>query len=443
MESSISKEATWGYLLRFALPTIVSMLVMSTFGIVDGVFVSRLIDPIALSAVGIVFPFVSFAMAIGLMLGVGGNALVAKKIGAGMAASGRQNFSLIALVAFVLSLVISVLGITFPDTLLGILGVDDFVRPMALEYLTPMMYFMPAIILGMVLSQFLITVGKAHYIAVMSVVSGIVSASLNYVFIYMLGMGLRGAAIATSIGFTLPAIVGIVYFTFNRSGDIYFVAPKFELGVIGRASINGSSEMVTMLAVSVTTVLMNNILIGLEGPEAVAAASVAFGGVGIFSAFFVGYSAGVIPIISYNFGAGDKANLRRVYINSLRLIAFLSALAVGLAFLLTDLLISVFGIPSATPIYDMAVLGFRFVSIGFVFAGFNTFASMFFTGLNNGLVSAVLSLFRTLVFVVICFMILPDIFGLYGAWAAMPVAEVLGVVMTVFFLKVMRVRYGY
>jgi len=443
LESSISKKATRSYLLKFAIPTIISMLVMSTFGIVDGIFVSRLIDPIALSAVGIVFPFISFAMAIAFMFGVGGNALVAKKIGEGLVKQAKTNFTLIVLATFVLSLITSAFGIIFPDNLLNILGVDDFVRPMALDYLMPMLYFMPAIMLGMAFSQFLITEGKAHFIAITSVVSGFTSAGLNFVFIYLLDMGLRGAAIATSVGFTLPAVVGLVYFTFNRSGNLYFVVPKFEIRVLGRASLNGSSEMVTMLAISVTTVIMNNILMDIEGPAAVAAAGIAFAGVGIFQALFIGYSSGVIPIISYNYGKGDKDNLKRVYINSLHLIGVISLFSAGLAFVSTNLLISIYDVPIGTPIHYMAFIGFRFLAVSFVLAGFNIFASVFFTALNNGLLSAVLSLFRTLVFVVACFMVLPGIFGLYGVWAAMPAAEVLAIFMTVFFFKKMKKVYGY
>ncbi|MCL2397190.1 MAG: MATE family efflux transporter [Defluviitaleaceae bacterium] len=443
METSISKKATWGYLLKFSLPTIISMLLMSTFGIVDGIFVARLIDPIALSAVGIVFPFFAFVMAIGFMLGVGGNALVAKKIGAGLETEARVNFSLIALTAFILSVLVAVVGIAFPSFILNILGANDFVYDMALEYMMPLLYFLPAIILGMAFQQFLITEGKAHIITITTVASGLTSAGLNYVFIYLMDMGLRGAAIATSIGFTLPAIIGLLYFTFKRSGNLYFVKPKFEIRVLGRACINGASEMVTMLATSITSVLMNNILMRLQGPEAVAAAGIMFAAMGIFTALFVGFSSGIAPIISYNYGKGDTENLKRVYINSLWLIGIISTLSIGLAWLLTNPIISVYDVPVGTAIYDMAFVGTRILAAGFVFMGFNTFSSMWFTALNNGLVSSVLSFFRTLVFVVIAFLILPEIFGLNGAWVAMPAAELLGIGLTIFFFKKMKRKYNY
>jgi len=442
---SISKKPTWWNLIKFTFPTMLSMLIMSTFGIVDAVFVSRLIDPIAMSVVGLVWPFFSFVMAIGFMMGVGGNALVAKKIGEGREKEGRENFSLITLVSLIASLAITLIGLLFPDFILGILGVDDFAREMAMQYMQPVLWFLPVIVVGMVFQQFLITAGKAHYSAVVSLIGGFLSAGLNYVFIYILDMGLRGAALATSIGFTLSFIVGFVYFAFNRSGNIYLTRPRWDYKALGRSCVNGASEMVTMLAISITSVLMNNVLMDLDGGGhmAVGAAAVMFGAMGIFSALFVGYASGVAPIVSYNYGKGDTDNLKKAYSNSLRIIFILSLSSVGLTFLFGDLLIRVYDIPVYLPMYDMARTGLRFLATGFVFMGINSFGSMFFTALNNGVVSSVLSLFRTFIFIVIAFLTLPILFGINGVWAATPVAEALGIVMTIIFFKKMKNKYGY
>jgi len=252
---------------------------------------------------------------IGLLLGVGGNAMIAKKIGEGREKEGRQNFSLITLVGFIASIIIMVVGLMFPDFILDILGTDDFVRDMAMDYLTPLLWFMPTTVLGMVFQQFLITVGKAHYGAITALIGGVISAGLNFVFIRVLDMGIMGAALATSIGYTVPTLVGVVYFMFARKGRLYFVMPRFDIKALGRTVINGASEMVTMLATAVTTTMMNNVLLDLGGWEAQSAAGVIFAGMGIFAALFVGYSSGVAPIISYNYGKGDRDNLKRSYSN--------------------------------------------------------------------------------------------------------------------------------
>ena len=444
-EENIAKKPTWTHLLKYTIPTILSILAMNTLGIVDGIFVSRLIDPIALSAVNIVFPLMSFVQAFGFMMGVGGNALVAKRIGEGRVNEGRENFSLITLVSLIGAIAITIIAIFFPDFILNILGVDDYIRPMATEYMKPMLYFLPAAVLGMVFQQFLITAGKAHYSAIMSFVGGGLSAGLNYVLIYFFDMGISGAAIATGVGWILPAVVGLIYFTFNRNSIVHFVRPKLDLSALGRSCINGASEMVTMLSISITTVLMNNILMGLSdgGAMAVGASAIMFGIMQIFVALFIGYSSGVIPIISYNYGKGDTNNLKLSYKNSLRLIGILSVIATALAFLTVDLTISIYGIPVDTPMHDMARTGLMFLASGFIFMGFNSFGSMFFTALNNGVVSSVIALFNTLIFVIITLFTLPTLFGLIGAWTAIPAAEVLSIIMTVIFFKVMKKKYSY
>ena len=441
----IAMKPTRIHLLRFAFPTIISMVIMNTFGIVDGVFVSRLIDPFALSAVGLIWPFMSFVMAIGFMLGVGGNALIAKKIGEGREREGRQNFSLIVIVAFIASILVSMIDFFAPDFIMNILGVDDFMRPMALEYMTPFIFFLPAAVLGMVLQQFLITVGKAHYSAVMSLASGLISAGLNYVFIYRMDMGLRGAAFATSIGFTLPAVVGLLYFTFVRSGSLYFVRPTPDFRALGKSCVNGASEMVGSLAISITMVLMNNKLMDIEGggPEAVAAVAIMFAGMSIFGSLYMGYGSGVAPVISYNYGNKNIKYLRRAFKNSLFLIGVLAIAAIGLAYVSVDVLIGIYRVPRSTPIYELAHNGYMIFLAGFLFMGFNSFGSMFFTALNNGVVSSVMSLFNSFIFFIVALYGLSALFGINGVWWAVPAAEMLMIFITFSVFFVMRRRYGY
>lgn len=444
MELRIGKKATKGYLFKFALPTIVSMVLMGLFGLIDGIFVSRVIDPIALAAVGIVWPFVGFFMAIGLMLGTGGNALVAKKLGEGHITEARKNFSFINFVALIISVVMSVIGLLFPVFILNILGADDSVRSMALQYLKPLLYFIPVIVLGTMFQQFLITEGKAHYLTISTIVGGIINIILNYLLIYVLQMGLTGAALATSIGYTVPVIIGVACFTFKRNGVLFFVKPNFSFGVLIKSITNGSSEMIAMLASSLTSVLMNNVLMRIQGADAVAASSVIFGGgLGIVVPILMGYASGIAPIISYNFGKGDINNLKRVYANSMGIMWIISIFSIVAAWIIISPILRIYDIPASSPIYEMSIWGARIISVSFLFMSFNTFASMMFTALNNGKLSALLSLFRTLIFVVISFLILPELFGVNGAWAALPFAELLGLGMTIYFLKKMKRVYKY
>jgi Na+-driven multidrug efflux pump len=412
---------------------------MNTFGIVDGVFVSRLIDQVALGAVGLVWPFMSFVVAIGFMLGVGGNALIAKQIGEGKAREGRENFSMITLVAFM-----SLLGFLAPEFILWVLGVNEFMHPMALEYMRPFLFFLPAAVLGMVLQQFLITVGKAHYGLYMALASGSVSAGLNYVFIYVMDLGLRGAALATGIGMTIPMVFGLAYFTFARGGSLYLVRFRWNFRALGRSCINGASEMVGMLSASITAVLMNNVLMDIdETGMAVASAAIMWAGMGIFSSLFYGFSSGVAPVINYNYGKNDKPHLRRAFRNSLRLIALLAVAAIILSVATVDVLLWVYRVPYYLPLHGMVRNGYLFIVAAFLLMGFNGFCTMFFTALNNGIISSVLSLFNGFIFYLIMLYTLSPIFGLNGVWAAIPAAEALQIFLTVFFLIKMGKRYGY
>ncbi|MCL1998609.1 MAG: MATE family efflux transporter [Turicibacter sp.] len=454
-EASVNKPISLGFLLKFSAPTIVSTVLMSAFGIVDGVFVMRIIDEYAMSATALVWPFLMFVLALGFMFGTGGNALVAKELGEGKTVRARQNFTMIAVVAAVVTAVLSAVGLLAPNFILGILGVNPEVFDIAMEYFVPISWFLPVITLGVVFQQFLITEGKAHLSMIATIIGGSLNIALNWLFIYYLQWGLHGAALATSIGYTIPAVFGVCYFTYNRTragGLIFFVTPKFRLRALGQSAVNGLSEMITMMAGSITGIFMNNILMDIEGPMAVAASGIMFGGMGLITSLFFGYIWGIAPIISYNFGKGDSERLQRVFRLSLAAILTMAIAAVAGSFAFTDLIIGIYvteptvyfeGMWFTLPVVEMAHSALRIMSLGYVFMAVNAFGSALFTALNNGVISGLLSALRTFVFVMLSLAVLPLVFGLEGVWFAMPAAEVLAIFVTVGFLAVYRKRYQY
>ena len=440
--SKLDKDISAKFLLKFSLPTILSMIFMSVFGIIDGVFVSRIIDPAAMAPVSIVFPFLMFALAIGFMIGVGGNALAAKKIGMGEHQKAREIFTLISVVAFSVSVVMSSISIIAPTQVLSLLGADYTVYAMALEYMIPISWMLPVMVMGAIFQQFFMTEGKAHVSMVLSLIGGLANVGLNWLLIYYLQMGLMGAAVATGIGSAIPSVIGFFYFIFNKKGTLYFVSPKWDLGVLVSASINGSSEFVTMMSVSITSIFMNNISIRIDGLEAVAAIGIIFGTMQILMSLFIGYSSGILPLISFNFGKDNTERLKQIYSKSLVIIGIISVLSLALAWIFTDAFIRIYVEPG-NRIYDLAIIGFRIITASFLLMGYNSFGSVLFTALNNGKISALLSFSRTLVFVIILLLILPEIFGLYGVFIAMPAAEILAIVVTFYFLNKMKPRYKY
>ncbi|MCL2546756.1 MAG: MATE family efflux transporter [Oscillospiraceae bacterium] len=499
-EEKLNKPITFKFLLSFTIPTILSFIIMGIFGTIDGVFAARGINQEALGAINFVMPFFTFTMAIGAMLSIGGTALIAKKKGKKLLQEARENFTLLTLVTFVTSMIISVVGWFARSPLLRLLGTDSDVFDLALEYIQPLILMMPFIMVGMFLVQLMIAEGRPVLSMFASSSGALVSTSLNALFIFVFDLGVMGLALATGIGYAVPTILGMIYFTFSRKKGIYFVRPKWDIRALGRSSMNGISEMVTMLATTVTTIVMNNVLVRIVGWEGVAAAGIALAGMGILSSLFFGYASGIAPVVSYNFGKkkhygadseiGQErhGNLKKLYKKSLIIVAALSVIALVGTLIFADLMVRIYVSPNDVcvhlnglvqsvcsahlPVYEymsgygavpmeyltawggemctghlhaMSVRGLRIISFGFLLMGFNVFATAWFTAFNDGLVSGFMSLMRTMVFTLTLLVTLPRIItpSLDGAWLAMPLAEVLAIVVTIFFLRKMGKKYYY
>ena len=445
-ESRLGEPITARFLLTFTIPTILSFIIMGIFGTIDGVFASRGISPEALGAINFVMPFFTFTMAIGAMLSMGGSALVAKKKGGKLQEEARENFTLLILVTFVTSVMISGISWFIREPLLRMLGTDVGVFDLALEYLQPLILMMPFIMVGLVLVQFLIAEGRPVLGMFASSSGAIVSTALNAVFIFVLDLGVMGLALATGIGYAMPTFLGLIYFARNRKGTIYFVRPKWDIKALGRSSSNGISEMITMMATTVTTVVMNNVLVRIVGWEGVAAAGIVLAAQGIFASLFFGYSAGIAPVVSYNYGKKTHGNLIKLYKKSLLIVAALSAIALIGTQVFADLLVRIYVSPTDPfmgHLYGMAVRGLRIAAVAYVLMGFNMFATAWFTAFNDGLVSGFMSLMRTMVFTLALLVTLPRVWGLDGVWIALPMAEVLAIFVTIFFLIKMGKKYHY
>lgn len=442
MQQSISAKITLASLLAFTLPTIIANVFMSIYTTVDGIFVANLVGTQALSAVNIVMPFLMVTIAIGTMLGTGGSALVAKKLGEGKTEEARRNFSLLVIVCFVTSALLSALGLLFKEPVLTLLGADESIYYYCEAYASPLFVIIPFAMLGIVFQMFFIADGKPHYGMAFSIAGGLMNILLDYLLIAKAGMGIRGAAIATGIGYAFPAIIGLFYFTFKRTGNLYFVKPRLDKAVILKAGANGSSEMVTMLSTSIVTIAMNNIMIRLAGADGVSAITILLYAQTLLSSVYMGYATGIAPITSFNFGKGDTDNLKKIHRISLRTIAAASVITFLASFFLAKPIIQVFA-RAGTSVYNMAMNGFLIFAVGFLFMGFNVYSSSMFTALNNGKVSAILSFFRTLVFLLAALLIFPAVWNVTGVWIAMPAAEALSILMTIYYFRKMGPVYNY
>lgn len=442
MSNSLDRKITTGSLLKFALPTIISNIFMGLYTTVDGVFVSRLIGTDALSAVNIALPIMIFSNAIGAMLGTGGNAIIARKLGEGKEEEARQDLSFLSIMMVLSGIILVILGLIFIKPLIYFLGADETLFDYCYAYAVPSLIIMPLSIFGMMSQLTFISVGKANLGLATSVMGGITNMVLDYLLIAVFKLGIVGAAIASGMGFSIPALAGVFYFLFNRKQSLYFVKPKARLQVLLKSCTNGASEMVGSLSNGIVTILFNNTLMRMAGPNGVAAITIILYAHSILSSAFMGYSFGIAPIISYNYGRQDEGQLQSIYRISLRMIATTGVAIFIISQLGANLLVSIFA-GSNKAVFDLAVSGFRLFSVCFLFMGFNTFSSAMFTALSNGKISAILSMFRNLVFIVAATLLLPLVLDVTGVWLAIPVAELLALAMTIYYFKKMKGVYHY
>lgn len=396
----------------------------------------------ALSAVSIAEPFLAIALAIGTMIATGGCALVSSRMGEGQMEKARQNFSFFMLFSVAISTLFCVLGILFRRPILYAMGADEALYHLCEAYAVPIFLLIPFAMVSIVLQIFFVAAGRPGLGFGLSIAGGVTNIVLDYVLLAVFPLGVAGAAYASAAGYFLQSVIGVVFFLVNRKGSLYFVRPKFDGRALGKACSNGMSEMVGMLAVTVTMIAMNVILMRLVGSDGVAAAAIILSAQTILSAGYAGYVQGIAPVVSYHFGAENFSELKRLTRAALKTVAGMSLLTFAIAFPLARPIALLFAENSA-PVTEMAVRGTYIFAAAFLLMGFNLFASGFFTALNDGKTSAILSLFRTLIFLILPLLILPRLWCVDGVWISMPVAEVLSILLSVFYFRRMRNKYHY
>ncbi|MFI3201723.1 MAG: MATE family efflux transporter [Eubacteriales bacterium] len=440
----LGKDFNAKSLMMYVLPTILMMIFMSTYTIIDGLFVANLVGEDALSAVNVVWPSMNVLLAMGLMFATGGTAIMGRLMGEGKVEEARSFLSILYIVAILLGAIISGFYLCFLDNVLLFLGAKDELYPYAKDYLRTLSIFATSFFLQVYVQSFFVLAGKPVLGFATCLAGGLTNIALDYICISpkMLDMGIAGAGVATGIGNLVPAIFGIIYFFQNKNGTIYFGKPVFNGKLLFQSMFNGVSELVSQLAAAITTLLFNVILLDLVGKSGVASISVILYIQMFQIAIYFGYSIGVAPIIAYKYGAGDQKGLQNVIRISFRFIAIVSILVISGSLLLDDLAVGIF-IDKTSETFQMAKEGLRLFSLGYIFMGMNIFLSSMFTAFSNGRVSATLSITRTFVFLVSSLIILTYLWQLNGVWLAVPVAELLAFFLSIYYYKKGKVLYGY
>ena len=442
MKIQLSDHFTYKMLLRFVLPSIIMMVFTSIYGVVDGLFVSNFVGKTPFAAVNLVMPFIMIFGGIGFMFGTGGSALVAKTMGEGDKHRANRYFTMMIVVTLICGVIISTVGVIYMEPISIFLGADEEMLADCVLYGRIVLAFNTAFMLQNVFQSFLIAAEKPKMGLWITVAAGVTNMGLDALFMAVFGWGVAGAAIATGISQIVGGVLPLVYFLRPNSSLLRMTKTKLELRPILQASGNGASELVSNVTASVVGMLYNFQLLRLSGQNGVAAYGVLMYVEFIFAAVFIGYAIGCAPIVSYHFGAGNQVELKNLLKKSVLLMGAGGLAMVGIAQALAIPMARLF-VGYDDVLCQMTVHAFRISTVAFALVGFNIFNSSFFTALNDGMVSAIISFLRTFVFKLSAVLLLPMIWELDGIWWAEVVAEICAFGVGLSFLLGKRKKYHY
>ena len=442
MAIQLSDHFTYRRLLRFVWPPITMMIFTSIYGVVDGFFISNYVGKIPFAAVNLIMPFLMILGALGFMLGAGGSALVSKTLGEGNKEKANQIFSMLVLVGIITGVILAVIGIMFLKPIAIFLGAEGEIIHYCVIYGRIILIALPAFMLQNMFQSFLVTAERPELGLVMTVLAGVTNIVLDALFMGAFAWGTVGAAWATAISQFVGGVAPFFFFLKPKRSLLRLTKPVFDGKALLKTCTNGSSELVTNISMSAVSMLYNFQLLKYAGENGVAAYGVIMYVNFIFVAIFIGYAIGTAPIIGFHYGAKNESELKSIFKKSMNL-NFIAGIVLAVVGLFLSRALAELFVGYDSELCEMTVKGFRIYTISFLFCGFNIFGSSLFTALGNGLVSAVISFLRTLLFQVAAILIMPLIWGLDGIWYSVAVAEVVALVLTMTFVVKLRGKYHY
>ncbi len=437
MSIHLSDHFSYRRMLRFSLPSVCMIVFTSIYGVVDGFFIANFVGKTAFAAVNFILPFILILGAVGFMFGTGGSAVVAHVMGKGDMKRAKRLFSLFILSALVVSLVFAVSGLVFMEDIASLLGAEGDMLSYSTRYGHIVVCAVPALVLQTAFQSFFVTAEKPKLGLLVTITAGITNALLDALLVWLIPLGVEGAALATAVSAVAGGGIPLIYFFRPNSSALQLIRPVFDMKAVWKACTNGSSEFMTNVATSVAGMVYNLQLLRYAGENGVAAYGTMLYVAWIFASVFMGYGIGVAPIIAYHDGAKNLPEVRNVLRKSLIIIRATSAGMVVISQLFAVPLCRIF-LGHESDVLQMAADGFRLYSFCFLFMGIAIFGSAFFTALNNGLVSALIAVLRTLFFEIITVLLLPLLLGLTGIWLSPVLAELMAALLTALFLVLCR-----
>ena len=442
MKIQLSDSFDYKRLLRFSLPSIIMMIFTSIYGVVDGFFVSNFVGKTPFAAVNLIMPFLMILGTLGFMFGAGGSALIGKTLGEGDIKRANEYFSLFVYIPAACSALMAVLAWVFLPDVSRLLGAEGEMLENCVLYGRIILLALPALNLEFAFSSFCVTAARPNLALAVSVAAGVTNMVLDALFVAVLRLGLAGAAAATAMSQLAGGLLPLLWFARPNPSLLRLGKTRFDVRALLKVCSNGASELMSNISMSLVSMLFNGQLIAYAGEDGVAAYGVLMYVNMIFLSAYIGYSNGTAPVVSFHFGAQNHAELKNLLRRSLRIIGCFALGMVALAIALAEPLARLFvGYDAA--LCALTVRAFRIFTFSFPFAGLAIYGSAFFTALNDGLTSALISFLRTLVFEIAAVLLLPLVWGVDGIWASIVVAEAVAAALVAVFLAAKRGKYHY
>lgn len=442
MNIQISEHFSYRKLIKFTIPTITMMIFTSLYGVVDGIFVSNCVGSDSFAAVNLIMPVLMMLGSVGFMIGTGGSALVSMTLGQGKKERANEYFSMLIAFVIVTGLVLTGVGLIFMRKIAMLLGAEGAILEDCVLYGNVLLLANVAFMLQNCFQSFLVVAERPQMGLKISVAAGVTNMVLDFLFIYVFRWGVVGAAAATGISQIVGGGIPLLYFARKNSSPLHLVRFHFDGHALLKSCSNGSSEMLTNLSMSLVNMLYNIQLMKFAGADGVAAYGIIMYVSFIFSGTYLGYSIGIAPIVGYHYGADNRRELCSLLKKSLILIGTVAVVLTVAAELLSGVLAGIF-VSYDKELLAMTVTAIQIYSLSYFVSGFNIFGSAFFTALNNGAVSALISFLRTLLFQVVMIFLLPAVWGLNGIWFAVVAAELLALIVTVICFVANQKKYHY
>ena len=442
MKIQLSDHFTYKRIFLFTISSIIMMVFSSIYGIVDGLFVSNFVGKDAFAAVNFIYPFILILGTIGFMFGTGGSALVAKTLGEEKKEKANQLFSLFIYVTIISGIIIAIAGILTIRPITALLGADGLLLENSVKYGRILLIGLPFYMLQIEFQSFYVTAEKPHLGLVITVISGVTNMILDALLIAVFKLGIQGAAIATISSQILGSTISLIYFASKNKSLLRLSKFKYDGKSLLKAATNGSSELMSNISMNLVGMLYNIQLLKYVGEDGVSAYGVLMYVCMIFLSIFIGFSIGIAPVIGFNHGAKNHVELKNVYRKSLIITIVSSVLMTVLSLIFADPLAKLF-VGYDVDLFNLTKRAFFIFSFSYLFSGMAIFGSSFFTALNNGLISALISFLRTLVFQIAAVFLLPLVLDVDGIWLSVVVAELMAAVFSVVFLITKRKTYHY